>query len=213
MMRRDSGYSLIEALGALVILGFTFVLIVSGIGTSRRVWERLDTQSNGIAAIVAAQTLLRDRLEQSFPQTRFDASAPYVDFHGEAATMEFLAPATGAEGRQALRRYDLALSPDGELVLASASQLLKPEEAQPSRHVLLRDVDAIAFAYFGSRIDKSVGWAPRWQSRDTLPSLVRLQVQFRDGHYWPDLIIHPAATVDSLCVLDVARGSCRGRAT
>jgi len=212
MMRADAGYSLIEALAALIVLGTTFVLIVSGIGTSRRVWERLDTQSNGIAAIVAAQTLLRDRIEQAFPQTRFDASAPYVDFHGEAESVQFLSPAIGAEGRQALRRYDLDLSPQGELVLSSASGLLKPEVAQPNRRVLLRDVNAISIAYFGPRADKSVGWATRWQSHAALPLLVRLQVQFRDGHYWPDLIVHPAATVDSLCVLDVARGLCRGRA-
>jgi general secretion pathway protein J len=211
MTRSEHGYSLIEALAALVLLGSTFVLLVSGIGTSRRAWERLDTQSNAVATIAAVQMLLRDRLERTFPQTRFDASAPYVDFHGEADDVKFLSSATGVEGRQALKRYEIGLSTDGALTLASVSDLVPPEKAHPSQQVLLRDVDSMSLSYFGPRIDNTIGWAPRWQSRSTLPALVRLQIRFRDGHYWPDLIVHPAATVDSLCVLDAASGRCRGR--
>jgi hypothetical protein len=33
-----------------------------------------------------------------------------------------------------------------------------------------------------------------------------------DPRVWPELIVHPAATVDSLCVIDAATGDCRGRA-
>ncbi len=209
MKRSQSGYSLIEALAALMVLGATFVLLVGGLGTTRRIWDRLDRTSSAVDSVVAAQHLLRERLERTFPQTRFDASAPYVFFAGESDHVTFLAPAPAAAGRQVLQRYDLTVSAEGDLVLASRSDLaLDPAGAQ-RREILLHGVDAISLAYYGGS-----AWLPRWQSRATLPELVRLRVAFQSGdaRFSPDLIVHPAATVDSLCVLDVRTGHCRGRA-
>jgi type II secretory pathway pseudopilin PulG len=212
MMRDEGGYSLIEMLAALILLGTTFVFLASGVGTSRRVWERLDAQADGVSSVVSAQSLLRDRLEQAFPQTRFDASAPYADFRGEAGLLAFLSPATASQGPQALRRYALSMSPAGELVLTSASDTLPAEAPPQERRVLLKGVGSIALSYWGKRADKTSGWMQSWRSQSVLPSLVRLDVQFSDGRYWPVLLVHPAATVDSLCVLDVVKGHCRGRA-
>jgi len=211
-MRGDGGYSLVEVLAALILLGTTFVFLASGIGTSRRVWERLDAKSDAVSSVVAAQALVRHRIEQAFPQTRFDASTPYVDFHGEANSLEFLSPATNAQGLQALRRYALSLSPGGEVVLTSVSDTLPAGAPPQERRVLLSGVSAMVLSYWGRRPDKTSGWMQSWTSQAVLPSLVRLDVQFSDGRYWPALMVHPAATVDSLCVLEIGRGRCRGRA-
>ncbi len=209
----DSGYSLVEALAALVILGSMFALLISGLGMSRKIWDNMDRRGNSTDIVVGAQMLLRDRLEKAFPQTKFDSTAPYSDFKGEANDLVFLAPATAAGGRQALRRYELKLQPNGDLVLFSASDLARPGTPLETQ-VLLHQVNAMAFAYYGPMIAAGKGWNPRWANRASLPELVRVHLEFAEGdaRFWPDLIVRPAATVDSLCVLNPATGHCRGRA-
>jgi general secretion pathway protein J len=210
-MRSDRGISLVETLAALAIVGMTCVMLVSGVSASRRAWERIDQKRGGVETVVSAQNLIRLKLEHAFPQTRYDASAPYADFAGETNGVNFLAPASAADGRQALRRYALKVSPAGDLVLESASDVAA-ENRPPGNDVLLKGINSVSLAYFSP--DAAQGWQPRWQSRDTLPALVRIHVDFASGdtRFWPDLIVRPAATVDTLCVLNTASGRCRGRA-
>lgn len=211
--RADSGYSLVEMLATLLVLSSVFLLILSGVGTTRRVWERSDARSGSVDSVIATQNTLRMRLEQAFPQTRFDRSAPYVDFKGELDHLSFLSPASDYQGRQALRHYDLQLTSQGELVLASTSDVAAGSSSQPA--VLLEDVSGLTISYFGDAPGSgAAGWQPVWQSRSRLPGLVRILVEFPPGdtRVWPELIVRPAATTDSQCVLDVGTGKCRGRA-
>jgi len=215
MMRRDAGYSLVELLATLAILGSMFMLLVSGIGTTHQVWARSNANAGDVAAIVAAQSLLRTRIEKAYPQTRFDASAPYVDFKGAADSVEFLSAATDAEGRQALRRFDIRVNGSGDLVLHSVSNIAGKGTAVSDDQVLLPGVESASVAYYGANVTGGgQDWQSRWQSRPGLPLLVRLHLQFPPGdrRYWPDLIVKPSATVDSMCVLDPRNGRCRGRA-
>jgi hypothetical protein len=52
-----------------------------------------------------------------------------------------------------------------------------------------------------------------WEKQAALPQLVRIRVQFEQGdrRAWPELLIKPMVTIDSLCVLNAANGRCRGR--
>jgi len=215
MRRSDAGYSLVEMLAALVVLGSIFLLIVSGIGTTHRVWERSDARLGSVETVVEAQNVLRTRLEHAYPQSRFDASAPYVDFRGEADRLDFLSPASGNGGRQALRRYDVALTSAGELVLESVSDVAAQSAKSSDRAVLLRAVEGLSLLYYGSPASGGVNeWQPRWVSRSRLPGLILIRLQFPpgDSRIWPELIVHPSATVDTQCVLDTRTGKCRGRA-
>ena len=61
--------------------------------------------------------------------------------------------------------------------------------------------------------DKEPAWHDQWQGRQALPLLMRVRVEFppEDTRAWPDLLIKPFATVDTMCVLTVMTGKCRGR--
>jgi len=214
--RRDAGFSLVEMLVSLAILAMVSLMVLSGVGTGRRVWETLDARAAEGEGVSSAQGLLRARLERAFPSTRFDASTPYADFSGEEKTVEFLAPADEAHGPDALRRYTLGLTPAGELVLRSASDLAAdPQHPAVQSVVLLRGVRNLELGYFGpTLVDSAPRWRGLWDSQPTPPELVRIRLAFAPGdrRVWPDLIVHPAATIDSGCVLNAATGRCGGRA-
>jgi general secretion pathway protein J len=212
-MHRDAGYTMIEMMVSLVILASVFLMIISGIGTTRRVWERSDAKAASIDAVVGAETLLRTKLTNAFPQTKFDASAPYVDFIGANDKAQFLSYASGGEGRQALRRFALFVDDQNNLVLSSISDVAAKTVA-PNNLVLMKGVESVSIAYYGPLANGTgTGWQPTWESRPRLPDLIRVQVEYPqdDQRVWPELIVHPSATTDSLCVLDTRMAKCRGR--
>jgi general secretion pathway protein J len=214
MRSREAGYTLIELLASLIILAMVSVMMLQGISTGRRVWERVDIANARGETISGAQMLLRSRLERAYPATRYDKIPTYADFFGAANGMSFLAPPRDIHAPSGLIRYTLTLAPNGDLVLSALSDLAIDPTAPGEPLVLLHNVQQLDIAYFGVvPPDKGPAWHDQWQLLPTLPLLMRMRVQFppEDARAWPDLLIKPFATVDSMCVLTVMTGKCRGR--
>jgi general secretion pathway protein J len=214
MRSREDGYTIAEMLASLVILGFVSALIVSGLMEGRRVWERMNAANEGAETVGGAQLLLRQRIERAYPVTLYDQSPPYSDFTGESNSLVFLAPPRPAQAPSALRRYKLWLSPGGELMLSSVSDLATDATKANENLVLLTGVQALDLAYFGPNPKGGAGWQLQWKDATEPPQLIRVHVQFEagDGRLWPDLLVRPITTIDSGCVLNTATGRCRGRA-
>lgn len=209
----DAGFTLVESLAALVIVGLLGLLIA--VGASRAaMWAARPDQTSGWTSVEAAQGYLRARLERGFPYVGVLTSPPQIDFDGLADQADFMAPAAAARGPDALWRYHLALDPNGDLVLYGRSDLAIDQQRYSERQVLLRGAGALGLAYFGpSPPDGLARWQDRWSGQQTLPWLVRVRVDFPPGdpRRWPDLIVRPAAQLDSACVVDPSTGNCHGR--
>jgi len=212
---REGGYTLVEMLASLIIVGLAGAMMVSGITTGRRVWERAD-QANAIGETISGtQMLLRERLERAYPATRYDKIPTYSDFLGAENSVMFLSPPRDIHAPQALRRYTLGLASNGDLVLSDLSDVAADPKAPGEPLVLLHNVQQLDIAYFGVVApDKAPAWHDQWERRPALPLLMRIRVQFPpdDPRGWPELLIKPFATVDTMCVLTVMTGKCRGRA-
>ena len=212
--RRSQGFALVEALASLVVVGMIGLMLIAGVTTGRRVWERIDTREAQGETLDSAQTTLRDRIEQTFPQTRFDQSPPYIDFRGTSQRLIFLANPPQAERPAPIRRYSLALNTTGELVLSSISDVGPAERAIETRQVLLAGVRQIDLAYLGPvQANRAANWRPTWYDNTSLPQLVRVRLAFEpgDARVWPDLLIHPRATIDTACLLNTITHRCKGR--
>lgn len=214
-MRSDAGLTIVELLVSLVILAMISLMIVAGVSTGRRVWERLDERAVAVESVEGAQTMLRARIERAYGATRFDQAQPYADFSGQTTRLDFLAEPTELERPQALRRYDLALGVNGDLLLSSWSDVAAdPDHPAITTQLVLKGVQGLELAYFGAAPpDLTPRWRPQWDHQPALPRLIRVRVAFPRGdrRVWPDLIVKPAADVDVRCILDVATGHCLGR--
>ena len=189
-------------------------MLVEGVTTGRRVWERMDTREARGEALDAAQTTLRDRVEQIYPATLYDKSPPYIDFDGKAEEMTFLANPPFSERPAAIRRYTLALDTATNLVLSSISDVPPPEQAPVTRHILLNGVRQLDVAYFGAtQPDFTRRWRPVWTDESALPEAVRVRLTFEPGdqRQWPDLIVRPRTTIDAACMLNPVTHHCKGR--
>jgi len=213
---KDAGFGLTETLVSLALLALLSLLILQGVGAGRNIWRGVAARAQTAESIQAAQAVLRDRVEDIFPATRYDAQQPYPDFGGSNSAMTFLAPTAQANGQAALRRYALHVDSAGNLVLSGSSDLLGlyPEDyhVRPSDEVLLHGVQSLAVSYFDKSADGG-RWRMAWDRRPYLPAMVRIQVAFGAGdmRWWPPLIMRPAATIDSECQNINRNGHCGGR--
>ena len=217
--KREAGFTLIELLVSLVVLGFSASMLVAALNMAWLVSpERID-RTAGDESVVAAQMILRARLERLAPVVRLDSSNPIVDAQGDTRVFSFYAPPLFRKAPDALQRYRLILTSSRDLVLYSAAGLNDVIDIRnpslsgwaPTR--LLSGVENMSIAYFGAgRLTKGEQWQLSWVDRPQPPALIRIRIGFAGGdkRVWPDLIIRPRATVNTMCQIDRFSGRCEG---
>jgi len=188
--RRDGGFTLLELLVALVVLGFILAGLSQGVRYGLRA---TDSQARTLAErseLDAVDRALRRLIEQMDPGTARDGAS----VQGSAGRLVFVSELPAASGLPT-RRVDIALGVDGarRLVLrATPRPAGKPfgPPPLPIETELLRDVDHIEFSYLAR--GPAPGWTSSWSVKD-LPFLVRLRVVFPPGdrRHWPDIVASP----------------------
>lgn len=218
---RDAGFTLIELLVSLVIVAVLAGMVLAGVQLGFQTAAQARARGTGNAAVITAQTVLRDRIEALVPNTRYEFARPIADVRGEATRFSFFAPAAPADRPASLNRYRLARSEDGELVLFALADTkagvdpYAPGTAGWTPQVLLTNVERLEIAYFGTLPGEPLrDWRSRWIQRGNPPELVRIRVVFfaGDRRQWPDLVVRPVPNVNAACTVDAATGQCSGDA-
>ncbi len=193
----ERGFSLLEVLVALVVLGLLIGTLTQGVrfgvgaiaAQARIVGVRGDED--------AVERAMRRLVEHMDPGTfttppEMAGTASRLEFVTELPLAAALLPARGPAAQTALR-VDAALEADARhrLVLRwrphVGGQRLAP--APPvSEEVLLSGVDQVTFGF----LSPQTGWQASWRGTE-LPLLVRIHVGFPKGdrRSWPDLIAAP----------------------
>lgn len=191
-MRRNAGFTLLEVLVALAILGFVALGLTRGVRFGLLAWDR---QSRIIATrgeLDAIDRVLRRLIEHMDPGTQREP--PRIV--GLARGLEFntdLGPAAGPLG---VREAEAALLMEGGRLLLrwrprSRGARFGPPPP-PTETELLRGVEALEIAYWGPAGDGAVAWHAEWRER-SLPLLVRLRLRFggSPARRWPDIVVAP----------------------
>ena len=207
----QAGFTLIELLVTVTLLSFLALLLFGGLRFGVRAWEGAQAHGEGTDDLRIVQNLLRRTLEQAYP--RYGASDPIhpvVDFRGHADWVTFLAPAPQSVGEGGRSRITIAVEREGgdmQLTIRGEPELAASGEGAWSAP-LLRNVAAVRFSYLGGG-----QWRSDWADSNTMPSLVRLHIEFRRGdrRVWPDLVVSPRIEADAGCVYDATTQHCQGR--
>src|ERR1043166_6286158 len=215
----QSGFSLVEVLVALVLLGLLSMALFSSVRFGVTAWQRGSERSDQIHTSMLVQDLLRRLIGQAYPLLLADGTGSgRVDFAGSATSLDFLAPVPVALASGGRARFKLAIERRGDrpdLVLTSRPELAAGDApADLTRKTLLATIEAAEFAYFGAAQSQSVAqWHESWSCELRLPELVRVRVRFArsDARLWPDLTIAPRITADVSCEYDPLTKLCRGR--
>ncbi len=198
----QAGFTLVELLVVLTLLGLIWVAIFGGLRFGARVWEVGAERSESLNEPQLVQGLLRRQITQAFrlAQRAEDVDQPAA-FLGEEARLRFVAPAPAHAVQGGLYAYELATERgDRGDRLVLRWRLFRPEVAlafdadDAERRILLDGVETVTFSYYGARRGEDESrWETAWAEGLALPQLVSVRVGFveTDRRRWPALLVAP----------------------
>jgi general secretion pathway protein J len=194
---RPAGFTLLELLVVLVVLGFLMIGLTQGVRVGLALWDAQARRTGETAELDAAARILRSLLSgiAPSPSVGLTASASGSGFKGTADSVSFvgdLPTGVGTTQRADItlqlqeRRFVLSWTPHRHEL--SAAPAPPPAEAE-----LVGAVDRIELAYWGSPASgEQAGWQTQWEGPG-IPDLIRLRLLFAKGdrRRFPDLIAAP----------------------
>lgn len=200
-VRQPAGFTLVELLVALVVLGMILTAIAGGIRFGNRAWETGKSLNAAMEDVATAQGFLRRHIGEVAPLAAdLGGTVGQIGVRGDATHLRFIAPWLSPVGAGGLYLFEIALTANGNLAVAWT--LLHPEMAEAAavrpdgERVLLEQVQNLDIRYFGDPdFADTPGWQSSWSDPAFLPRLVAIDVGFAadDPRSWPTLIVAPEA--------------------
>jgi len=113
LSNRQRGFTLLELLVAVALLGLISTMLLGGVRFGTRVWERADAQVGRIGDSAARDSFLRRQFARMSALREDTALGRRVAFTGTRATLRFSGPAPSDAAVAGLYLFSLQLSDDG----------------------------------------------------------------------------------------------------
>ena len=185
--REDAGFTLLEILIAVSVLGTLLVLLNQGVQFGLRTLQMQTDFKDRQGDLETIDRALRQMVALADPGTYPEPAS----LRGAARVLTFTTELpVGAAGPR--RLADVAVSVEaGRLLLRwTPRHHVQPFGAAPVpvETVLLDGVEAVEFTYW-----RAGGWVSSWRA-DKLPALVRIGLTFPPGsrRRWPPIVVAPA---------------------
>ncbi len=196
---RRNGFTLIEVLIAITLLGVIVVLLFASLRVAGKSWN---TGEGKIAAVnqkaVVYQFFKRHLTTiRPLPMPKNDdplgLETTEQAFQGHPQSLQFVAALPAASTRKGLQLFNIQLDPRSPSIIQVALRPYRETDAEFDRAeppvVLLEQVAKFSFSYFGKVEDGADQvWRDEWVEADRLPSLVKVSIALKDGSYWPEMV-------------------------
>jgi general secretion pathway protein J len=207
--RAEGGFTLLELLVAMALLGFIALSLAGGLRFGVAAWHRVQARSDEAELAVG----LHDALERMIGQTQAsyasdDPADLALTFAGEPSRLSLTAPLPDViePGILAIQRLFLrgsALTLSWRLDLPGADR--QPEQVA----VLAHDVQFVRLQYWGvAQPGTRPAWYETWQNQPRLPGLVRVEIGRHDVRTLA-YTIAVRSTVSATCRYDPVGPACR----
>ena len=182
-----AGFTLLEVLVALALLGFILVALAGGVRFGVRAWQAEERRGAGAAELEAVHGLLRRMVAtaQPLPLAGLGPPGTTLFFDGRSNEMSFVSDLPDAIGGAG--PYDLALelAEGGRLVLRWRPHVRPVPGSSPgpySETELMRGVAGLDLRYFvPATTEQAAGWLSEWRQPGALPALVRVKLRLAAG--------------------------------
>ena len=226
--RGSAGFTLLELMVALLLLGLISTIALGGVRLGARTWETVSEKAGNNGRTQMVRAFLRRELAQAVPVFAPDSGgADMLAYEGGRDSLLFVAPLALHFGLGGFQRLELAIIDDAQgddsgkqLILTRRpfhrDAVLAGEDEGDERHILLEGIEEAEFAYREGGGDGGGGggaWSSEWRGRDALPAMVSLRVTFRDGRkaIWPELLVVGRITTPPGCLPAATGARCRNR--
>lgn len=194
---RRNGFTLIEVLIAMTLLGVMVVLLFSSLKVAAESWnlgENKITEVNKKAVVYQffKRHLMAIRpLPSLTTEQNVDAGSQQV-FQGLNQSLRFAGALPASSARKGLQVFEITLDPENASTLRVTLAPYRLTDDDPKIDepvVLLQNIAKLQFSYFGKTEDiAEQQWRDEWTIADRLPSLIKVSISLEDGSYWPDMV-------------------------
>jgi len=210
-VRRSKGFTLVEILLALVLMGMLMGLAYGGLRASTRATNKGQTILEESSRIRMAHQFVRKQLNQmaalAFGEDENDGTR--IVFDGEANKIRFVAQMPGylGFGGPQVQELSLVAGDEGQMLVLNHALLQGFEEQNLYLRdpiVLLDKIENAQFSFLGRDEEgELLGWVNQWDQPGNLPVSVALDVQFTEDVYlkWP--LLTASVRVDSSALEDL----------
>jgi general secretion pathway protein J len=196
--RRARGFTLIEVILATVLLASGLALAFASLRAASATATRGEQIAHRDERMRAVSNFLRRRLSSARPIAyAVDAtSGQQLRFSGDGSQMRFVADLPDYLGRGGPYVHALHVVRDGDsehievdLAMALGGQTVAESPPRPPE-VLVDGLGDVRFRYRGMTADGRLGgWSESWDTPDTLPLQVSIDLADKDGRAWPSLVV------------------------
>jgi general secretion pathway protein J len=219
-MTSQRGFTLIELVVAMALLGTMMVLMYSGLTFSLKGWDTGAASGQRTTDRRIGENFLRRELSEIFPMRWKDPMVLRLAFEGETQRMRFVSsrPAGVTQGGLSLVGLEVEAGEGRERSLVMRRAM--PDDAakdfgpldQADRTVLLAGVDSVAFSYFGSENDfTDPRWSDTWTFAGRVPQMVRMRIRSADGTQVPEMVVRVNLGEEAGCLENSFQRVCRPR--
>ena len=197
----QNGFTLVEVMIATTLLAVMLAITFNVLHFAAKAWDKGVVRAEIANRVHVVQNLLRSVFAQAQPivldtENRHDK---HLAFIGQENGLRFVAPLSSAQksgGMYVLNVEYAEREAHGFLMLRYQRYHYNDKSfasADPGdAELLLEEVEAVNFRYFGPDDEGVAMWYPEWVDQDVLPYSIELHVKFaRNDLVWPVLVVDP----------------------
>jgi general secretion pathway protein J len=223
MKHRTRGFTLLEMTIALLLFALMAAVLFGSLRLAARSWDSGEAKAAQASDMRQTEQILREHLSTQYPQRlRKTVELPLI-FAGTRDELRYSAalPARVNEGGIYYFRLSVAKQGDRsrlvlERVVPDLDATSDIDFTDAERSVLADDIAEIRVDYFGrdpgSADAVAPTWRDRWDDKQKLPMLVRIEIVPQKGAAWPVLVVEPRRAPEAGCrSWDPAQQRCVGQ--
>ena len=222
-MRRhaQAGFTLIEVVLAMLLLGAMMLLLYAGLTFALRSWDAGDVNGRRVADRRIGENFVRRELSEVFPLRWKDPTQVKFAFEGKAGSLKFASSrAAGvSQGGLSIVGLDVETGKDNRtrnLVMRRAMAHDDVNDFTPldaaEKSILLPEVEGVAFAYFGSENDfTDAKWYDEWTFAARMPTMIRIRAQGAGRDVLPEIVMKVMTGEEAGCLENAFQRQCRPR--
>jgi len=220
--RAQRGFTLIELVVAMTILGTMLLLLYSGLSFALRSWDAGDLNGRLTMDRRIGENFLRREITELFPMRWKDPVVVRVAFEGDGSHMKFVSsrPAGLAQGGLSLVWLEVAEDQKDRHGHHLVMRRAMPDDEQKDFRaldkaeaaILIPNVESVAFSYFGAENDfAEPHWVDSWTFASRIPQMIRLRVKTAEGAMLPDMVLKTMLGEEAGCLENSFQRLCRPR--
>ena len=174
--RAETGFTLIEVMVSLAIVGLIMTFMFSGLSVGMDTWERGSGKILEIENRARVEGLLRRQLSLASPEEFEGDDGAFVLFAGDNGRLEFVSAYSLIDGAVQARKIDYAVEDGGFMYDEQFLFDHDPNETTNRQGQMLAQFQNVEFRYLGSDRDGRLQWIDEWESGAGLPGAVQVRI-------------------------------------